>query len=78
LRFDINEADVQLILAADQFKEIGYVEYRGDSRLSFGETSNVRTMLVLFGAWNPKPPAALVQVRRLEGVQGVRSKRGGG
>ncbi len=37
LRFDISEADLQLILASDQFEEVGYAACHGN-RLVYGET----------------------------------------
>ena len=50
LRFDISEPDLRLILASDQFKEIGYVEYRGNTLVS-GETRQATISFHLFEGW---------------------------
>ncbi|MBN2132581.1 MAG: hypothetical protein JW741_23975 [Sedimentisphaerales bacterium] len=50
LRFNISERDLRLILASDQFKEIGYVEYRGNTLVS-GETREATISFNLFEGW---------------------------
>jgi hypothetical protein len=55
LRFDISEPDVQLIVASDQFREIGFVGYR-DNMLDVGKVHDPGVLLNLFEGWRETYP----------------------
>ncbi len=76
LRFSINEVDLPLILASDQFRKIGYVDcYYGI--LSFGETPERTRGFALFPGWRAWVPHRWCQVAKWSALRAYCAEREG-